>query len=284
VTATMASRMSCWVLLLAAAGCGAGTAGEGGQPVRLSFALEVGGVPFECGARYSHVGNPPRDFAPTDARWYLHDFTLLDAAGTEYPLTLDEGRYQGAGVALLDFETGCGGAGSPEMHTEVTGRATVGDYTQVRFTLGVPEAKNFLDFAAARPPLDVSGLFWVWQFGYTFLRVDAATPQDNGTLQSFEVHVASAACPGTHPERPPIGPCSHPNRPTFNLGDFSPERDEIVADLGHLLGASDLLQNTRGTAPGCSSDGVDPDCDPILARLGVPDSAQQVFFRVRVRP
>ena len=247
--------------------------------VTVDFGFAVNGAPFECGAEYDGVGEPAVPFKATDARFYLHDLQLLHASAGWQSLELDAGAFQGQGLALLDFENGCGPDGTAETHTTLTGRiaAPDQDFVAVRFTLGVPKAQNFLDLARSAAPLDVTGMYWTWQSGYKFLKVDGSSPASGGGLNPYLLHVGASGCPGENPQAPPVGDCVSANLARIELLDFSPG-SKIVADLGTLLATVDLSFNTEGTAPGCMSEAGDPECLTLLPRLGIDDAdAQQLF-------
>jgi uncharacterized repeat protein (TIGR04052 family) len=256
---------------------------DGGTPipVQLDFAVEINGEPFECGASYSDVGDPAREFSVTDARFYVYDVELLDASGDASPLSLEENAFQGDGLALLDFEDGCGPDGTPAVNPALTGTVAPGDYRGVRFTLGVPADRNFIDLAAAPAPLDVTGMFWVWQYGYKFFKVDGATPMEDGGINPFFIHLGSSDCPGDNPQAPPQGACESLNRVTYELDDFEPGATTIVAEIGDTLATTDLAVNTDGTAPGCMSETNDPECQAILPRISVGNARDQVLFSAR---
>jgi uncharacterized repeat protein (TIGR04052 family) len=265
-----------------AAGCAdddAGPADAGPRTeVVIDFALTVNGAPFGCGTTYDGVGAPASEFTATDARFYVHEVELLHASGQWLPLELDAGPFQARGLALLDFEDGCGPDGTAETHTELTGRvaSTDDDFAALRFTLGVPPQQNFLDLAKAAPPLDVTGMFWTWQVGYKFLKVDGSTPASDGGIHPFLFHVGASGCPGTNSQAPPTAACSAPNLASYEL-EFSPG-DRVVADLGKVFAESDLSFNTEGTAPGCMSEDGDPECLTLFPRLGLDGADDQRLF------
>ena len=153
-----------------------------------------------------------------------------------------------------------------------------GEYQSVRFMLGVPFNLNHpAEMATAPPPLTYSGMFWGWQDGYKFLRIDAVSP-------ILSVHLGSVGC---YYESPGIiGGCTRPNRPDIHLTPFDPTANAIVADLSAVLADSDINMNQPDTQPGCLSDPADLDCAPIFENLGInatdgsPQPATQRFFRV----
>jgi uncharacterized repeat protein (TIGR04052 family) len=250
--------------------------------VAVDFALRVNGRAFECDREFADVGKPPVSFKVTDARFYVHDLALIDADGNAEGIVLDEGPFQAPGLALLDFEDGCGPDGTAETHSTLTGRvASVGrEFVGVRFTLGVPAPENFVNLANAAAPLDVTGMFWIWQFGYKYLKLDGSSPASGGGLNPFFLHIGASGCPGNNPQAPPVGACTAPNLASYELFGFAPGENTIVADVGALLSDSDLAFNTEETGPGCMSEPDDPECLQLLPRLGVDGAEDQQLFAV----
>jgi uncharacterized repeat protein (TIGR04052 family) len=176
------------------------------------------------------------------------------------------------------------------------GTVPKGNYTGLKFTLGVPFNLNHADTALAASPLNLTGLWWNWQFGYKFARIDLQRPMETGMVTphpahghghgasaGFPIHLGSTGClSGGNNEKPKS--CAHPNRATVVLNRFDPSKNVIVADLAELLASSNLSQNQAKTAPGCMSEPNDRDCIGIMARLGIPFMGQppssQIFFRV----
>ena len=250
------------------------------RPVTLQFAARVGDADFACGTAYEGIGTSASPLVPSDFRFYVSDISLVSPSGQRTPLLLEQdGVWQHQGVALLDFENGSGpcGNGNQATNTAVRGTAAAGVYTGVEFTLGVPFALNHGDASTAPSPLNFTAMFWSWQSGYKFLRVDTADDK-------FRAHIGSTGCQSAGPSRPPSS-CDAPNRATVTLTGFDPERSVIVADLKALLAGNDIDQNQPGTPPGCMSDPADSDCGPLFAAAGVAfpagaPQAGQTFFRV----
>lgn len=238
--------------------------------VTLRFAARFGENDFACGQSYEGLGTSGTTLTPEDLRLYVHDVRLVRADGTEEPLALtQDGAWQYEDLALLDFEDKSGPCsnGTTATRHEITGEAPEGPYTGVRFTLGVPFELNHNDVTAAPSPLNLSGMFWSWNGGYKFLRLD--------TQEDFRIHLGSTGCQG---EVGDISACDHPNRAEYALEGFDPTTGTIVFDFASLLAGSDLSQNAPGTAPGCMSDPSDTDCEPIFSRLGMAQPPQRFVF------
>jgi uncharacterized repeat protein (TIGR04052 family) len=260
-----------------------------GQPVTLRFAATVGDEIALCGETYAGIGTDDATVSFNDYRLYVSNIHLLAADGSAVPLVLEQdGLWQVDDVALLDFEdgsAGCATTGNAPLNGVVRGTAPEGDYTGVRFDLGVPFALNHQDVTSAPSPLNIAAMWWNWQGGYKFIRVDVETdaPENSG----WNVHLGSTGCVSAAGAVPPAGPCSRPNVATFTFDGFDFADDVIVADLGGLLAGVPLYENTL-MPPGCMSAVDDPDCPALFDGFGLSleagtcpdrDCSAQTFFR-----
>ncbi len=250
-------------------------------PVEINFAAMVGEEPFACGNSYEGIGLSAATMTPSDFRFYVHNVRLITADGREVPVLLDQdGIWQFEDLALLDFEdkqAPCNN-GTTQTNSAVRGMVPPGAYNGVRFTLGVPFHLNHQDVAVAESPLVLTSMFWNWQGGYKFIRIDDAT-------DLVRVHLGSTGCVTDAPNS--VVSCGRPNRGEIYLPEFDPETDTIVADLAALLADNDITVNQQDTPPGCMAGPTDSDCGPMLQNLGVnfenglPDPSRQTFFSVR---
>lgn len=251
--------------------------------VTLDFAAVVDEAAFSCGNSYDNVGTANTTITPVDFRFYVHGVELIadDGSSVELELTQD-GTWQRDNVVLLDFENGSGPCvnGTAAMNTTVRGTAPDATYTGVRFTLGVPEDLNHADQTAAAAPLDLTSLFWSWNGGYKFARIDHTS---EAQPEGWFVHLGSTGCTPSGDPTVPATSCSAGNRPTVEFTSFDLGIDEIVADYGALLANSDLTQNTG--AKGCMSFPNDPECAVVMNNFGLAygDSqpSGQSFFSIR---
>lgn len=252
-------------------------------PVSLRFAGMVGAERFACGRTYDNIGTAPSRFTPSEFRFYIHDVRLLTSDGRDVPVTLEaDGRWQTDGVALVDFEDGTGPCsnGTPELHTEVRGRAAAQRYAGVRFTIGVPFAANHADPVTQPSPLNLSRMMWSWNSGHKFIRLDGRT----GTGKNWVLHLGSTGCTPDATATTIPTTCAQRNAVVVSLTGFDPATDVIIADVAALYAASNLETNQEKTAAGCMSGPTDRDCAPIFAALGLPfpetPVTPQRFFRV----
>lgn len=259
-------------LSLALAGCAEEDSPDvAKRDVVLSFAATVGELPADCSTTYTGLGTSGASAQLADARLFVSQVELRDASGAWTALTLDDSIWQSSDVALLDFEDGsgaCADSGTEETNDIITGTLPAGAYDGVRFTLGIPFALNHIDATNAEPPFNVPGMFWVWQGGFKFVRVDWKV--EGGEVPRWNVHTGSTACESIAPTVAPEAPCARPNLGSVTLGGFDIDADTIAIDLAQLVAAADLNLNTEATAPGCMSGSDEPaECAPVFAALGM---------------
>ena len=290
------------------------------EEITINFAALVGEQEFVCGESYDAVGVAESNITPTDFRFYVSEMALIDDQGNAVPLELEQdGKWQYQNVALLDFEDGTGVCdnGTAETRTTVLGTVPQGDYQSLQFTLGVPEQLNHDDAAIAPSPLNLTSMWWNWQGGYKFLRVDLETEQaiasvsstshsqainhrhnkqehhnhgqhhdgkhqghQNASSNSYLIHLGSTGCSDSASSS--LFDCINPNRVNVVLEDFDTENNVVIADLGQLLAQSDLSTNQANTPNGCMSSPEDGDCMPIMESLSLSSTAtEQNFFFVK---
>lgn len=266
----------------------------------IRFSASIGDRPLVCGERYAGVGASKSSVTLADLRFYVMDVQLLRADGQAVALALEQdGIWQQKNLALLDFEDGGGSCniGTKGVRHVVRGSAPAGEYRGLRFTLGVPPAMNHADPTLAASPLNLTAMFWSWQAGYKFFKLDLApAPREAGaavpaaaagapSATGFVFHVGSTGCVGgSRVGDPPK--CANSNRVMINLPGFLPQANVVHLDLGALLANTELDKNTPKTSPGCMSFPDDPDCDQVMTRLGLsygalPPAQPQVLFSVR---
>jgi uncharacterized repeat protein (TIGR04052 family) len=276
------------------------------QPITIRFAGKVGDRPFACEQSYK-LGQPVTTVIPTDFRFYVSDVTLIDTDGKAVPLKLtQDGKWQYQTVALLDFENKSGTCanGTTDIRDQVVGTVPKGNYKGLKFTLGIPFKLNHADATLASSPLNLTSLWWNWQFGYKFLRIDLqsqvtaertkqmhknggnASPGSHGQggkSKGFAIHIGSTGCKAETASQTPSS-CSNSNTEVVEFPSFTPAQSVIVADLAALVANSDLSRNQPNTPPGCMSEPGDQDCAGIMANLGLSfgskAAAKQTFFRV----
>jgi uncharacterized repeat protein (TIGR04052 family) len=264
-------------ILLVTAACADSTEPQGPRPVSIRFSAQLAGRPFACGQSYTGIGTSQSTVSPKDLRIYVHNVRLVSNTGVEVPVTLDaDGVWQNGQVALLYFENGTGDCsnGTAATRDVVTGMAPAGNYSAVRFAVGVPFELNHTDVTQAASPLNLSSMFWAWNIGRIFFKLDLKTTGQPG---GWSFHVGSTGCaPSGNASAPPTT-CSNGNRTDVALSTFSPSANAVMIDLSTLLSGANVDDNI-----GCHSFPGTPACAQPFARIGLPyggtaAGAQSVF-------
>ncbi len=252
------------LVVLALAACS-----EQRTSVDIPFVATWGNQPVSC-------NDAPADVALTDLRLYVSEVELIDTAGANTALDLLPDRaWQSTDVALIDLENGEGACvnGTQAINDSIRADVPAGDYTGIRFVVGVPFELNHENPMTAAAPLDDAAMHWHWRSGYKFLRAGVDQDEDG-----FWIHLGSAGCEGTVQN---ISSCRFPNRVAVQIDDFEPGRDSIAIDLQALTEATDLLD---GTATDCSSSPAETSCVAPFLNLGIDHAtgaagnAQSVFL------
>ena len=259
--------------------------GERDEPlnVTIPFRAMVGNQPFACGQTYTGLGTTGTTYRPKDFRMYVHDVRLVTSGGEEVPVVLTEdGMWQGGGIVMLDFEnkTGLCSNGTTGTNDRIVGTVPHNEYSALRFTVGVPFDKNHQAMESGKAPLGVSTLYWAWEAGHKFLRLDGNT---TGLPNGHNLHLGSTGCKTSAPNV--VTSCDNPNRFEVEISSFDPEQPStLVVDVAALFARANLDVNQPSTGPGCMSDQGDGDCAAIFQGLGLSFGGEtnprgQVLFR-----
>lgn len=253
--------------------------------ITIPFEVVVGEEPAVCGEDLT-LGAVGSIVELQDLRFFISDLTLVDEAGAEAAITLDAtSPWQVEHAVLIDAEDatgGCSTAGNPQTNTEATGTVDSGAWTHLRFGLGLPFDLNHGDGSTAAPPLNVSAMFWSWQAGHKFARVDLAVG-DEGDAWFF--HLGSTGCTSSGAVIAPELSCDQPNLATITI-PFDPDADTVRLDLGTLLGGVDVSTTLEGSLGCLTAPDEEAVCRPIFDALGmdwdsgacVDDCAGQTSF------
>jgi len=241
-------------------------------PFSLEFQAVVGETPFSCDQTYPNIGTTSETLTITDLRFYASNFRVIDQSGVEHQVELtQDGAWQLDDVALLDFENNSGFCqnGTSETNYKVTGTHKAPNVKGVIFDIGVPESLNHSDSATMPSPLNLTSMWWNWQGGYKFMRIEGASD----SLEGWRLHLGSTECEGDPGQS--IS-CQKKNRPTIRFESGLKEDSKIVFDVAAMLATSDLSKDDGGPV-GCMAGGSDPECGPLFETLGLTGNSQSSF-------
>lgn len=143
-------------------------------PVELKVSLKVGDKPMF----YHEVYQTPQGqkYQIDLLKFFISDVALVKADGSEVKIP---------GLVLANFEKGT----PPQDITVMKFDAPAGKYVGIRFDVGVPREQNYLDASLQKAPLGVeSGMYWAWNPGYIFYRLEGRALLDSGE-KKWVVHM-----------------------------------------------------------------------------------------------
>ncbi len=131
---------------------------------------------------------------------------------------------------------------SDSASTSITlNRIPIGTYRSISFTLGVDSAHNCsgLQEGALDP---IRGMFWAWNTGYIFLKIEGTAPASPSPGHVVELHVGGFRQPTNNIARIELPIVEDPVRGIY-----------IQVDVGAILGSLDLSKQFSLTTPATAS-------------------------------
>ncbi|WP_213996636.1 MbnP family copper-binding protein [Arsukibacterium sp.] len=208
-------------------------------PVQLSWQQQ----PLSC-QQFISIAN--QQWHLQSLRFYLSNFRL-----NQQPLSLITNQWQQPRLALLG--TDC--QGNSNLQLQFSEPLATG---QLSFTLGLPFSVNHQNPLAASSPLNHSEMFWSWQLGYKFLRLDLQGPE-----HGWAFHLGSTGCQSASVLRPPAEPCRAANTVEVTL-DYQSSQS-LQLDLAVLLQQVELARDSS-----CMSDSLQANCRQLFSNLTQP--------------
>ncbi len=290
-------------LVLAACGSDDNNTSNTTSNLTIPFQAKAAGVDIACGVALSSLGTTADQGTIADFAFYVHDIKFKTSTGATVSATLEKNDFQDPqyGVALLDFQNkgdSCNGTAKPTnkvVYAKIEGidPATI---SGMEFKVGVPAAANHHNANTSIAPYNRSGMFWNWQYGHKFMRLDvnpankvqlAYDSNGSSVANTYFFHLGSTGCQGD-PVTGAVVSCSEANRTTITLSQsfkvVNLTTSKVVLDYAKLMQGVNL--NTDAAAPaGCMSGLTDVECPTIFNNLGmaygtIPATAAQSVFSV----
>ena len=118
-------------------------------------------------------------FTPTLLKYFVSNFKLTKTDGSVYTVPQDNCYF------LTDESI----AASLKPIIEIP----EGEYTKLSFVLGIDSLRNTMDISKRTGNLDVtgtaSGMYWSWNSGYIFFKLEGTSPSSTQTDKSFKYHI-----------------------------------------------------------------------------------------------
>ena len=224
-------------------------------PTSLKVQLHFQNQPIDCKSKITLTNGQGQ---LSQLQFYLADFqlngqTLLLQQNADTP-------WQQTRLALLG--TDCQNKGQWQLHF-----AEAVPLGALSFYLGVPAELNHQNPLTAVTPLNQADMFWNWQGGHKFFRLEL-----QGTAQSWALHLGSTGCKSASVLRPPAQPCEQPNLAKVRL-PYQGEAN-LTLDLAPLL-----ADFSPSAAQSCMSDPLKHSCQLLLPRLLQKQQALWQFIR-----
>lgn len=129
----------------------------------------------------------------------------------------------------------------------------------IRFTLGLPFTVNHLNPISQKSPLNLPSMFWVWQTGHKFMRLELAS-----NSQQWLFHLGSTGCSSSSVLRSPTQACRYPNKVTVELPIFKQQNNNLLlgVDLSELLSQISLIPTSN-----CQSEQDNENCLQLFRNL-----------------
>ncbi|MBP6826220.1 MAG: hypothetical protein KA165_06665 [Saprospiraceae bacterium] len=139
---------------------------SGTGSVTLEFDNRAGDAALAFGTNYTNAAGETVKFSTFN--YFVSNFVFVKTDGTEYVVPKDSCYF------LCKHED----ADSREI--TISG-IPAGDYEEIRFIIGVDSAKSVSDIAQRTGVLDpaagAAGMYWAWNSGYIFVKVEGTSPQ-----------------------------------------------------------------------------------------------------------
>lgn len=187
-------------------------------------------------------------------------FVLTD--GTTLQASLDESvHWQSSAVSLIKLHCESNNCGETLL---LKSPAIERQYISgVGFEIGVPFALNHGNPLLAAAPLNDDSMFWVWQTGHKFLRLDWANKIET-VSRGGAFHIGSTGCSAESIMRSPSSECAQPNRLQLDFPEFDLEHNALQFQLAPFIGESQ-----RATLRCTGSYSADAACANVLEKIGL---------------
>jgi len=241
----------------------------------VNFNIKYQDQLLKCGIEFDHLS---KQWQLKQLQFFVSNIALKNKQGSWHSWLMQKNPHQSHNVALIGEQCSDIKNHFNEWTINLSEQLNLNDYTAIKFTLGVPFELNHLNPLTQPSPLNDSSMFWVWQTGHKFLRLELTNADENWLF-----HLGSTGCNAPSAVRAPKNECKYPNRVNVELdlpkewqNTKSKENEtrqqqsinslDINIDLAKLLNGLALNANTF-----CQSSPDNESCKPLLSALGVKD-------------
>ena len=151
---------------------------KGKGPLTIEFDNRSGTSNFALNTDYTIASGETVNISLL--KYYVSNFVLVKDDGSEYTLP------QNGNYFLID-------EAADSTQKIVLNDIPAGNYTTIKYILGVDSLRSTMDVSQRTGALDPAGagsdMYWSWNSGYIFFRIDATSPQSTEALNACYFHV-----------------------------------------------------------------------------------------------
>lgn len=213
-------------------------------------------------------------------QFFISDIEVADKDKVWQTVALKAGKYQTKNVALVGENCRANknlDTSSENWQISFDETAVLPPIHWLRFKLGVPFAQNHLNPISQQSPLNLPTMFWVWQTGHKFVRLELASKDSQWLF-----HLGSTGCVSSSVMRAPKQDCQFPNlytyeMPVLNASDGSNNHlMTLDVQLDALLSGIDIA-----TQKSCQSEREEQSCRQLFANLARSHENTAQIFKIR---
>lgn len=202
----------------------------------ILFKPTFNGAMINCSSTFTHSA---KQWHYTQLQFFISDIQIQIQDGKWRTPKLTKSPHQSNNSVLLGEHCEHSNVlNNINWQVSLVKNTNVTNLNRIRFTLGLPFAVNHLNPLTQESPLNIPSMFWGWQKGHKFLRLEMMTADDNWIF-----HLGSVGCQASSPLRAPAQSCRYPNRYTFEL-PLTQDNNTVVLELAALLNTLELSAQT----------------------------------------
>ncbi len=147
-------------------------------PITLEFDNIVGGADLQLNTG-SYTNESGEQFKVSMLRYFVSNIVLTNVNGSKYIVPQDSSYF------LIDE--------SKPSTLKTSIKIPEGEYSKLEFVLGVDSLRNTKDLSQRTGVLDptgeASGMYWSWNSGYIFFKMEGNSPSSKLTNNVFQYHI-----------------------------------------------------------------------------------------------
>ncbi len=139
----------------------------------------VGTQEFRLNTTYTN-STTGESFKPTMLKYFISNIQLKTANGTVYTVPQMESYF------LINAE-------DPASKKCIINNIPEGDYSEIKFLVGIDSLRNTQPVEERTGTLDIAGaaagMYWSWNSGYIFVKFEGESPQSTAAGNKFRYHI-----------------------------------------------------------------------------------------------